>query len=165
MTVFTKALKHTLKWEGGDKITRDPHDPGGTTKYGIAQRFHPNVDVVNLTLQQAEEIYLKEYWLPLNCAAIEIISPVLAAKVFDIGVNLGVRRAAKLFQQAIQTMSPGLAIDGRIGSATLTALSALDIPTVQALLQERLEAHYRAIGNERFERGWLNRAASWPDLT
>lgn len=159
--IFHKALAHTLKWEGGATVTKDPHDPGGTTKYGIAQAFHPEVDVENLTLEQATKIYLDDYWLPLNCEAIAAIDEVLAAKVFDMGVNLGVRRAGKILQSAIQTMAPGLAVDGKIGAKTLTALAPLDIPTVKDLLQVRLENYYKALDNPRFEKGWLNRAASW----
>lgn len=159
--IFHKALAHTLKWEGGATITRDPHDPGGVTKYGISQVHHPEVDVENLTLEEATRIYLEDYWLPLNCEAIAAIDEVLAAKVFDMGVNLGIRRASKIFQAAIQTMAPGLAVDGNIGPKTLTALAPLDIDTVKELVQERLQNYYLNLDNPRFEKGWLNRAKSW----
>lgn len=162
--IFHKALAHTLKWEGGATLTKDPHDPGGTTKYGIAQAFHPDVDVENLTLDQAAKIYLDEYWLPLNCEGIATISEVLACKVFDMGVNLGIKRAAKILQAAIQTMAPGLPVDGHIGPKTLTALAALDVDSIKDLVQIRLEKYYRNLDNPRFENGWLKRAADWPRL-
>lgn len=161
MTTFQKALKHTLRWEGGAKVTNDPKDPGGLTKYGISARAHPNWDIANLTEQQAESIYLEEYWLPLNCESVSIIDESLAAKLFDMGVNLGVNRAAKILQAAVNTMSPGVAIDGKIGPHTLTALSALDIPAVKQQVQARLENFYKSLDNPRFIQGWLNRASSW----
>ena len=53
MTAFQQALKHTLKWEGGSKFTDDPHYPGGATKYGISKRAFPDLDIPNLTYEQA----------------------------------------------------------------------------------------------------------------
>lgn len=162
--LFHKALAHTLKWEGGATITRDPHDPGGVTKYGIAQAFHPDVDVENLTLDQAAKIYLNDYWLPMNCEGIATIDEIVAAKVFDMGVNPGPHSGAVIFQSAIKVLSPGLSVDGKIGPKTLAALAAIDIQTAKELIQERLEAYYRNRDNPRFEKGWLRRAADWPDL-
>ncbi len=57
---FSAALKFALKWEGG--YVNDPDDPGGETKYGISKRAHPEVDIKNLTVAQAGEIYKREYW-------------------------------------------------------------------------------------------------------
>lgn len=45
--------------EGGDKVI---NDTGGVTKYGIAQKFNPNVDVCNLNEARAIEVYDKKYW-------------------------------------------------------------------------------------------------------
>ena len=43
--VFPLALQFALKWEGGDKYTNDPIDPGGETKYGISKRAYPDIDI------------------------------------------------------------------------------------------------------------------------
>ncbi len=59
---FEKIIEFTLLWEGGDKATDDKSDPGKYTKYGISSKAHPDVDVKNLTLEQAKEIYKREYW-------------------------------------------------------------------------------------------------------
>lgn len=61
---FDLAFKTTVGLEGG--YTNDPDDPGGETKFGIAKKYHPNVDIKNLTLEQAKEIYRKEYWNKIN---------------------------------------------------------------------------------------------------
>lgn len=54
--------------------TDNPNDPGnwtggakgkGTlkgTKWGIAANTYPNLDIKNLTRQQADEIYIRDYW-------------------------------------------------------------------------------------------------------
>jgi hypothetical protein len=49
--------------------TNDPADPGGYTKYGIAQKYNPDIDVRLLTLEVAKNLYLKRYWIPAGCDA------------------------------------------------------------------------------------------------
>ena len=58
---FDEMVKNIIEREGGAKITRDPDDPGGTTKYGISQRAHKDVDIENLTYDQAVNIYNEHY--------------------------------------------------------------------------------------------------------
>ncbi len=57
---WEKAISFVLKWEGG--YSNDPYDSGGETKYGISKRSYPNLDIKNLTLEQAKEIYKRNYW-------------------------------------------------------------------------------------------------------
>lgn len=83
---FDSALLFTLAWEGGATVTKDPTDPGGTTKWGISQHHHPEVDVENLTREQAKEIYFREYWKPAKCGSREWPLNLIA---FDTAVNLG----------------------------------------------------------------------------
>ncbi len=64
---FPIGCSLTLNLEGNDAYTDDPNDPGGPTKYGIAGKYHPGLDIKNLTLEQARDIYLKEYWIPAGC--------------------------------------------------------------------------------------------------
>ncbi len=64
-TSFDAAFKMVVGIEGAP--TCDPADPGGYTKYGIAQKYNPDVDVRNLTLSGAKALYLKRYWLPAGC--------------------------------------------------------------------------------------------------
>jgi lysozyme family protein len=87
---FQNALTFVLKWEGG--YSNDPVDPGGETKYGISKRAHPNVDIKNLTKEQAGEIYRKEYWTAMSC---DSMTPSVAICVFDSAVNCGVGRVKK----------------------------------------------------------------------
>ncbi len=62
---FDRAFELTVGLEGG--YTNDPKDPGGETKYGISKRWNPDVDIKNLTVDQAKAIYLKRYWTPCGC--------------------------------------------------------------------------------------------------
>lgn len=50
----------------GKVYTNDPNDRGGETKYGISKRANPDVDVKNLTEDQAKKIYEERYWNKLD---------------------------------------------------------------------------------------------------
>lgn len=78
------ALELTIGLEGKDQYTDDPNDPGGPTKYGICQRYHPNEDIKNLTLERAKEIYLDEYWIPSLC---DLAPFPMDVCLFDSAVN------------------------------------------------------------------------------
>lgn len=86
---FDKALSFTLLHEGGYSF--DPNDPGGETNFGISKRYHPKVDIKNLTKDQAANIYLQEYWIPMKCD--DLASP-LDIVVFDSAVNPGMGHVA-----------------------------------------------------------------------
>lgn len=90
---FDKAWEFTQKWEGGAKITRDPSDPGGTTRYGISQRAHPDLDIENLTEEQAKDIAHEEYWKPAQC---DIYLWPMDLVMFDTAFNMGVRGALSM---------------------------------------------------------------------
>jgi lysozyme family protein len=90
-----KALEFTLKWEGG--YSDNPNDPGGETKFGISKRAHPDIDIKNLTLDEAREIYRAEYWEASGCDSLDEPMDMV---VFDAAVNLGCRRAKELLNQS-----------------------------------------------------------------
>lgn len=85
---FDKIIQFTLRWEGGQKITNDPDDPGKTTRFGISQRAHPEVDIENLTEEEAKDIYYNQYWLPIADGQ----DDSLDMTAFDSCVNMGVKR-------------------------------------------------------------------------
>jgi lysozyme family protein len=85
---FERIIQFTLRWEGGSHVTHDPDDPGGTTKFGIAQRSHPDVDIESLTEDQAISLYKIDYWDKVaqgNDDDLDMVS-------FDTSVNCGVHR-------------------------------------------------------------------------
>lgn len=88
---FEDAFKVVVAQEGG--YVSDPADPGGETRYGISKRAYPNVDIKTLTLEQARDIYLNDYWREAGC---DQLAPEMALLVFDCAVNQGVGRAKQL---------------------------------------------------------------------
>jgi hypothetical protein len=93
---FSVAVGFVLKHEGG--YVNDPDDPGGETKFGIAKRYHPDVDIKALDERAAADIYLNEYWLP-TC---DILSFPKDLIFFDTAVNMG-RKAANELLSTTQT--------------------------------------------------------------
>jgi lysozyme family protein len=95
---YPKAFNLTvMQFEGGSRFTQDADDPGGATKYGLSKKANPDLDIVNLTEQQAKEIYLQRYWTPSGCDEMPYPWDMV---VFDTAVNLGVGRAAGLKTKA-----------------------------------------------------------------
>lgn len=91
---FAIDMTFIFKWEGG--YSNDPSDPGGETNFGISKRAYPNLDIRNLTKQQAQEIYQRDYW---NAISGDTLNPSLAAAALDTAVNMGVTRAKQFLSQ------------------------------------------------------------------
>lgn len=99
-------LPFTLHEEGG--LSTDRADPGNWTggkvgegefkgtKYGIAASSHPGLDIRNLTVGEAGNIYWSEY-MP---SEFRVLNPALAMVIFDCGVNCGVGEAEKVLAEA-----------------------------------------------------------------
>ena len=66
MTSFEKAMEFVGLHEWGRRAdvgyTNDPVDAGGETRWGISKRAHPDVDIANLSLEDALAIYHRDYW-------------------------------------------------------------------------------------------------------
>lgn len=123
-TVFETALDFTLRREtGGTKadgyragaLHTDPKDPGRTTKYGIAERFHRGLDIAGLTLADATLIYWREYWLAGQC---ERLTPKAAMAHFEACVNPGIDAASRILQVVV-----GASPDGIVGDRTIHAVN------------------------------------------
>lgn len=116
---FVKAIEFTLPWETGKdkkgnlKADGGLHflDGGLATKYGIYKGANPEVDVENLTVEAAVEIYKKKYWdcyvtmRPVS-ANLDNLPVALAVALFDTGVNCGQQTALKWFTKALETKNP-----------------------------------------------------------
>lgn len=161
MTEFRGAVERTLKFEG--ILSNDKYDSGGLTKFGISKRAYPKLDIANLTIEDAEKIYERDYWKACKCN--EINSQVIAEQLFDIAVNCGTYAGAKLIQRAVNSVNikAGLKVDGKIGRLTIAAIAECDEKTLNNQLVDLRVAFYKEIVNrkatqEKFLKGWLIRA-------
>jgi len=154
MANFEEAIKKTLKWEGG--YSNDLQDPGGETNFGITKRDHQDLDIANLTVEQAIEIYRKNYWHPLYGL---IDSQAFATKIFDAGVNMGPRKAVKILQGVL-----AVTVDGLFGPGTLARTNYLGEAALDPY-KAALEAYYLSMVDKkpelrRFLAGWRRRVNS-----
>jgi lysozyme family protein len=154
---FKRAVERTLTFEGG--YANDPADPGGETNFGISARAYPHLAIKALTRGAAEEIYYRDYWLKNGHG--EIADAEVAAKVFDLAVNMGPHRAHILLQEAVNRTGPAekLVVDGNPGAKTLRAVN--NHPDANHLLAELklgAVAYYLGLKKPRFLAGWIRRA-------
>ena len=161
MAEFNGAVERTLKFEG--ILSNDKYDSGGLTKYGISKRAYPKLDIAKLTVEDAKNIYERDYWKACKCD--EISSQAIAEQLFDIAVNCGNYGAVKLIQRAVNAinMQKGIKVDGKIGRETLGAIAKCDEKTLNNQLVDLRVAFYKEIVNrnatqEKFLKGWLIRA-------
>lgn len=91
MSFFDQAFAIVVGIEAG--YVNDVNDPGGETKYGISKRAYPNVDIPQLTLDEARAIYQRDYWNACGCDG---YSWEVALVTFDCAVNQGVGAAQAL---------------------------------------------------------------------
>lgn len=84
MSFFDAAFQIVVGIEAG--YVNDPDDPGGETKYGISKRSYPNVDIPQLTLEEAKQIYKRDFWDHIN---LDSQPWELALIAFDCEVNQG----------------------------------------------------------------------------
>ena len=97
--IFEKAFKKVLQFEGGAKYVKN--DAGkGPTKYGINQTANPDVDIKNLTEDQAKEIYRKRYWNAIGGDELAAKNPQLATIAFDAAVNQGPGTAKQMVAES-----------------------------------------------------------------
>lgn len=146
---FQQAFTHLISSEGG--YSNDPRDPGGETKFGISKRSYPLLDIKNLTLQEAQEIYKKDFWESLGS-----MHPSLRFLVFDFAVNSGMQTAVRKLQQSLD-----IADDGHWGPISTAKLSAtrLDVALVN-YTATRLEYLTSLSGWATYGKGWARRIAA-----
>lgn len=174
---FQIIVTDTLQFEKG--YVNDPSDPGGETRFGISKRSYPHLDIFNLTIEEAIEIYREDFWRKPWINRIDDFS--LARKTFDLAVNTGQVTAVKMLQRAINTVCAGqvaprrraewrekitqllngkpLRVDGIIGPITLEVLEQCPYQgALRTALRGEAYSHFKRL-NPLYIPGWLERLA------
>jgi len=155
---FKDAVKIVLKHEGG--YVNDPVDPGGETNMGISKKAYPFLDIKNLTIKQASDIYFKDYWLK---GKVSKVPEELRMIYFDMVVNMGRSRAVKILQEAISAKGVKTTIDGGIGPQTIS--NALKSGLEPERLRSYRVKYYADLVNRKpklgkYWYGWYRRAVA-----
>ena len=158
---FDLSFDRVVGHEGG--LSLDRNDRGNWTsgkigvgslngtKYGISAMAYPHTDIRNLTLQDAKDIYRRDYWNKCRC---DDLPKAIDYLVFDAAVNHGNSRSAKFLQTAV-----GASADGVIGEKTVAKVLAqkpLENTASQFCVTRGL--YYTEIGTfQRYKLGWFRR--------
>lgn len=157
-----KWLQRILGHEGG--YTNKSKDPGNWTggkvgqgelkgtKWGIAANTYGHLDIKNLTVEAAAEIYIRDYLAPIHAYEHE---DGVAFQLLDFAINSGPHRALLSLQRAI-----GVKEDGIIGPVTLAKLRTYsESDLIKLVLAERLDFMTRLPNWVTHGRGWARRIA------
>lgn len=159
MDMFDQAFALVVGIEGG--YSTDPNDPGNWTggkagvgelkgtKHGISAKAYPTLDIANLSIDDAQAIYQRDYWSECSC---DQLPWPLALFVFDCSVNQGQHMAKIVLQQAL-----GVKVDGDIGPVTLAAARAADAEHVALFMAGRAISYTHDSGFITDGRGWFKR--------
>jgi len=154
MKNFDEIIEQVLEHEGG--YVNDPKDLGGETKYGITKRFYPELNIKELTVEKAKQIYKDDYW---DKNRVETLPQNLWHIFFDMCVNMGRRTAVKVIQRAAVNRGRDIEVDGGLGPATIKALKGVELDRVRAY---RVKFYVDLITSkpeqEKFFLGWYRRA-------
>ena len=153
LTKFDYIIEIVLEHEGG--YVNDPDDPGGETNFGIAKRSHPDVDIANLTKEDAKIIYYQDYWMKNR---VPQMPDDLKHIYFDMCVNQGRGRAVKILQRASNAKGANLKVDGGLGPKTVGALDGVELDRVRAYrIKYYADLVTRKPDLEKFYFGWFRR--------
>jgi hypothetical protein len=138
---FTRVMSFIHKWEGGFSL--DPEDHGNWTggrkgvgelrgtNFGISAASYPDLDIRNLTQEQADAIYRRDYWLPSGADHLPWPANLL---VMDTAILHGVGAATRWLAE--------------VGTDPL------------AIAAKRLRVYTHADNWQHFGAGWVNRVAA-----
>jgi lysozyme family protein len=164
MAKFKPAVDLILKHEGG--YVDNPNDRGGETVFGISKRAFPSLEIRDLSVNGATEIYLVKYWNKIKGDGIK--NQALANAFFDYAVNSGPETASLEIQRCCNMLRPEEPIkaDGIIGPLSLNAINACNADTLRfrlcrARIDRLLTICEKSPSQRVFLRGWMSRAVSF----
>jgi lysozyme family protein len=185
---FERAYEVVREYEGG--YINDPSDAGGETFKGVSRRYNPTwpgwtkIDALkrvsgfpataehNVELNGMVHTFFKQKYWDANLLD-RFSAQDIATEMFDIGINMGVYRAAEFLQKALNVLNknerlyPDIVEDGDVGTNTLNALNSylsvgkgtIYLLKVLNILQGMHYINYmkKSPVQEKYAYGWLNR--------
>ena len=186
MSYFNEAFDTTMIHEGG--YVYDPDDSGGETYKGISRKYNPLwdgwliidnkkisprwpdcLDYDELLQIEMKKFYKERYFDPYMG---DEMPGGLAIEMFDTSVNMGIGRAIKFIQIALNILNrngklyPDMVEDGDYGPMTHRCLQTyLKNDTLNLLLKilnvlqgnHYIEYMKKSPKQEKYARGWFSR--------
>lgn len=153
---FSELIKHVLPHEAG--YVNDPVDRGGETNFGISKKQYPYLDIKNLTLDDAINIYKRDYW---DANRVDRLPNQYRLIYLDMVINFGPSGASKVIQKAINSVGGNLKVDGKIGPFTRRQLERYT-PTIDTIRYQRILRYHDIVlkrpNQIKYLKGWISRA-------
>lgn len=159
---FDQAFDRLIGHEG--KFTNDRQDRGNWTtgvigkgelkgtKYGISAMTYPDLDIKSLSLEQAKNIYKRDWWDKINA---DQIDSALVFQVWDFAINAGMGTAKRKLQLAV-----GVLDDGVIGNLTIQAINKAELNDILLKFNAERLKYYTSLSTwPRYGKGWTLRVA------
>ena len=132
---FTKAINKVFA-----NFTNS-YDFEKQSKYGISQKSYPSLDLENLTAQEAQLIYYRDFW---KIQPYEQINSVdIAEKVFELAIESGTEIAHTLLQRALRSVGNPVQENGNLDKVTLIAINSANPKELLAAFRSEVAGHYR----------------------
>jgi lysozyme family protein len=155
---FVDALQHVYKHET-DQLVNFPKY-GGKTRYGITSKQYPDVNIENLSQEDATKIYEKDYW---NKIQGENLPRKVSKTVMDNAVLGGQPAAVKMLQQIVGNKPTG-SMDDKTVQSVLNYTAEHGEDALAKRYNERRKSRVKRIkGAVRFGKGWTNRIKDLED--
>lgn len=165
MADFDPAFDAMIENEGGFVLHEVAEDRGGLMYAGISRKFHANWEGWPMLLEQRDDaliriavknFYYTNFWHIIKGEKID--DQAVANSLFDFAVDVNALRAVSIAQSVI-----GVVEDGIVSRKTIDKLNAYNAELFLARFAAEKAVYYmrlvdRLPSQERFLRGWLNRA-------
>jgi lysozyme family protein len=123
------------------------------TKYGIAANTYPDLNIRDLTLDDARAVYFRDWWQKLGA---DELPEAVAFQMWTFAVNAGMGTAKRGLQFAV-----GVAQDGQIGPLTLAAVKRADLCDILLRFNSFVLDHYTSLSIwPTYGKGWARRVAA-----
>ena len=159
---FPACLEFVLKHEGG--WADHPRDPGGATMRGVTISVYQNYlgrkvskeELRKIPQEHLVDIYKSLYWDRTKC---DDLAGGVDLVVFDMAVNAGVSRSARILQRCV-----GAVPDGIIGPRTMDLVNGIPAKDIIIKFSDGRENFYKSLGTfDTFGKGWLRRTKECED--
>jgi lysozyme family protein len=157
------AVEYVLRQEDSKLSGVITTDLGGRTRFGVAEKFHPELTSTGfydtMPTAQALEIAISVYKsIYANTLKLNTISDqTVANALLSYAVNVGTVRAVKLLQRTL-----GLLEDGILGPFTINKIESIMPKNLLIAWKNVMLAYYDDVANDHptdaiYLNGWINR--------
>jgi lysozyme family protein len=123
------------------------------TKWGVSAAAYPDLDIENLSIEEAAKIYRDDYLAPIGA---DRFHDGVAFQLLDFAINSGVDSAKKSIQRAV-----GVTPDGFIGPISMEAIhSREESDLIMLVLAQRIRYMVNAPTWNQHGAGWMRRIAN-----